>query len=491
MKNRISISISPQVKNQFGPEISWVWRVLLTSIGAAWKEVNGDSSEGIIFYGDSSQHENSKFRLSIPFHKNLWHDRHNLRLEKLSHLQNIPIPLFVKKPTSKKLFSSECDRLICHHDLVFYSFWFMTRLEEKQWSKNKHGFYDLSSSNWLQEEVLFKAPVTAIARAVKQWLTSLDFAPFVPDWPQGKKAAVGLSHDIDYPEVKRLIEPFRIISKRGMKGIPPALAILNGKKNHWHFNRWMELENRYDAKSAFYFSAKKGSLIKYALGTPDPFYDITQKRFKNLFRLIKSNNSEIGLHTSYNAYQSIDQIKIEKELLENCCNNEVIGNRHHYWHCDSNNLDATLLAHEAVGFKYDSSIGHEKYMGWRGGHALPYFPYIEGKNRSLKTLQVSPTWMDDHLFNYLKENLFDRKKALSQIADTVISQGGMIIIDIHNYVYDSFLYPEWKKTYEWFISFLFEKGSIWLTTPGEIAIHWIKRYNSIIDMSQGLSEGIK
>jgi hypothetical protein len=379
--------------------------------------------------------------------------------------------------------------VICHRDLIFDVFWLVTGQEERYWPKDKHGFYDLTGTVTLREQVLQQALASQIGLWLEKKLLDLGYPPPMPRWPHGKQAAAAVGHDVDYPEVKRWLEPLRIVLRRGWQGVSPALAVLAGRRSHWQFSAWVEMERRLQTRSAFYFVPRRGSLLDYATGTPDPFYDVTSERFQNLFRYLTEEGWEVGLHASYLAYQSREKFAAEKRQLEEASGRPVVGNRHHYWHLNPNDVEETLLIHEQIGLKYDASLIHNDYMGWRRGMSQPFFPFHQAQRRALKTLQIPTAWMDDQLFGLRAHNPGDRLAVLRALVSRTAEQRGCLLIDVHDYVFDDALFPGWAQTYHHLWEHLLEREDFWIGTPAQIAEFWTARHVALVQASRGLGEG--
>jgi hypothetical protein len=240
-------------------------------------------------------------------------------------------------------------------------------------------------------------------------------------------------------------------------------------------------------RSAFYFVPRRGSLLQYALGTPDPFYDVRSNRYRKLFSVLADAGVEVGLHASYRAWESEHAFAAEKALLEEACGHEVSGNRHHYWHLDPSEPESTLLLHERIGLEYDSSLVHERYLGWRRGLCWPFFPFHQGERRELGVLQMSVAWVDDQLFGHRRDNPGDRLELLRVLADETARQGGCLVVDVHDYVFDRVLFPGWAETYRSLLEDLLSRSEFWLAKPSEVADWWIRRHARIVAASQGLS----
>jgi hypothetical protein len=481
--NRLRITIEPYLVRKYGPEIYWTWRLLLTGMGWSWEQVSNDSPCDVAYVTDPSHAPGA--RLCILADPVAWAQPSAPRLGSVRRQDGLAHPVFQTETASNPL-QPYFGRVICSRDLLFDVFWMVTGQEERYWPKDKHGFYDLTGTKVRDEQVHNQALASGIGTWLKRMLLDLGCPPPVSRWPHGKRAAAGVSHDVDYPEVKRWLEPLRIVARRGAAGLGSAWDVLVGRRTHWQFRAWVELERSLQTRSAFYFVARQGSLLEYATGTPDPFYDITSDRFQQLFRTLRAEGFEVGLQASYIAYQSREQFSAEKRLLEQVTGQPVRGNRHHYWHMNPDDVEETLLMHEQIGLQYDASLVHDHYVGWRRGLSHPFFPFHQGERRELGTLQLPSAWMDDQLFGQRACNPGDRHEILRALANRTAHQEGCLVVDLHDYVFDDALFPGWVQTYRRLWEYLLDRGDFWLATPGEIAAHWIARYRALEQGSCGL-----
>lgn len=484
--NQVRIAIEPSLAQLYAPEIHWVYRLLLTGIGWSWQEVPLDSACDLAFVSEPAQAPLA--RLCIRANPAAWAEPMSYRLKNVGCEQGLYYPVFNQMDPTPSL-QIQADRIICQRDLIFDIFWLATGQEEQFWPKDKHGFCDLSGTVMLDQQVLRQALASEIMDWLEKTLLTCGCPPPEPRWPGGKQAAAGIGHDVDYPEVIRWLEPLRVVLRQGSQGIGPAWSILTGQRHHWQFPAWIELETKLQTRSAFYFVPRQGSLLEYATSTPDTFYDITSPRFRQLFRYLADAGWEIGMHASYLAYQSQEKFAAEKQKLEEACGQPVVGNRHHYWHLNPNNVEETLLIHEQVGFKYDASLIHNRYLGWRRGLSQPFFPFHQAQRRELKTLQIPTVWMDDHLFGQRADNPGDPEQLLQTLAHRAAGQRGCFLIDIHDYVFDDALFPGWTPTFRRLWEYLLQRGDFWFATPAQIAEHWTARYQNLEQASTGLGQG--
>lgn len=409
------------------------------------------------------------------------------KLLNVGKVSDFDIPVSEGESQGSKVVEHINGAAVCSRDIVFDVFWLLTGQGERWLPRNKHGHCDLGEQNGKIEPEMRLALASGIGSTLEELLLDLGTADPVPRWPQNKKAAACIGHDVDYPEVIRWLEPLRVVFRQGLSGLPAALSVLSGRRTHWHFNSWVEAEKRFGVTSAFYFVARQGSLIDFAKGRPDPFYNIRSERFRELFGYLADEGFEIGLHASYDAHTSQHKFLEEKELLEQVSGQPVVGNRHHYWHMNPDDPETTLLVHEQVGLKYDTSLTHERYVGWRRGTCWPFFPFGKNERRAIDTLQLPTAWMDDQFFGHKRDNPGEPKDVLKQLVDRTRKQGGCLVLDVHDYVFDSTLFPGWSDLYFWLLQLLVSRGDFWIDTPAQIARHWTQRYRSISGASKGLT----
>lgn len=487
----LRISVSSGLRTLAGPAIDWAWRQLLTAAGYGWREVSITDPCDIAY--TTKTELPSKARIVILASPQYWQAPSAQRLAGLA----------VNDPYSALRYSgesftptlcTECDgRFQLERDIIFDLFWFLTGQEEKHWPQDVYGFYTLPKP-WLAERVLEQAPASAIIEKFGALLKQAGYDEPLPRWPQGRRVAAAITHDVDYPEVVRWLEPLRIVQRQGLSGVGAAWQVLTGRRDHWAFPRWMELEANYGIRSAFYFVARQGSLLEYARGTPDPFYDVTAPRFRELFRTLIDGGWEVGMHASYLAYTSREQFAAEKQRLEKAASTAMMGNRHHYWHMNPANPDETLQMHADIGLLYDTSLTHDRYLGWRRGSTLPFYPFAtQGaatcSGREIGVVQLPVAWMDAQLSQRTDLSQPQREAMVIALIDHVAAQRGLFVANVHDYVFDEVLFPGWLATLRAVLERITALGDFWVATPATIAAHWRQRYQRVLACSYGLEEG--
>ncbi|HGJ64475.1 TPA: hypothetical protein ENS27_03695 [bacterium] len=303
-----------------------------------------------------------------------------------------------------------------------------------------------------------------------------------PKWKDGKSFAVVLSHDVD-----RLSSNYLsiIINKilRARKYSNPASTIISSikellsftKSEKWDLSDLTGKEAQFGFHSTFFIASN----TQYR-HPDDPHYWINSKliykkkkiALNNLAKLLQDEGWEIGLHGSINSYQDQDLLSREKELLIKNTNCSIQGIRQHYLCLDVNK---TWQIHEKLGFRYDTTLGFNERIGFRGGVAFPFNPYNFQTEQKFTLLELPMTIMDGSLFSINGEKL-DYYKAVqrcNKLFSNIRQTEGLLVINFHPHYYQS-VYPEWWAIYEYILNYLSE-SSVWVATGKEIVDWWSER----------------
>ena len=487
MPPALRIALDPDIRAAHGPELTWAWRLLLMATGRRWSEVPfGEECD--VAHCSAARPEPPTAALRIRADPERWRRCAELDLRGVGEREGWSMLEFAGDPASDGGGGAGIGASRLDHDVVFDLFWLAGAAAEARWPRNEHG-HPQPRGPLLEQGLFTRALASQIVARLDRAFSERGLPEGVPRWPGGKRAAACLTHDVDYPEVVRWLEPARVLARRGRRGVRPALDVLRGRRHTWHFDSWVELEGRHGARSAFYFVPRKGSLLEYARDTPDPFYDVTTPRFGEALRRLDAAGAEVGIHASYRAYEDESRFALELEQLERAAGVAVAGNRHHYLHLDPERPQDTLLLHEKLGLDYDTTLGHDRNLGWRNGLAMPFFPFHNGLRRELRTLQLPFAWMDQQLFLYGDLNPGEPAELLSGLVATTAEHGGCLVANIHEYTFDEELFPGWSRTYEGLVAEVAGRGDFWIETPRAVAAHWRARAEAIVAASSGLDDG--
>jgi peptidoglycan/xylan/chitin deacetylase (PgdA/CDA1 family) len=288
---------------------------------------------------------------------------------------------------------------------------------------------------------------------------------FRAEYPEDKKFAVFLSHDIDDiamspRQVVRSIIPYPL-RRDHLGSIRFLSAYAKKEKPYLNFRKIIELEKKYDASSTFFFLTTHEDIFgkKYQLG-----------EIINELPDILNHDCEIGLHTGFYFFDDLQKIKLEKEKLEKASGIKVVGVRNHLYRFQ---LPGTWDVLSEAGFSYDSSLGYYDMIGFRNGTCHPFKPYNLTDQKTMDIIEIPPCVVDITLFSYMKCNVKEAWNYIKNLIDVVEALDGVLTVLWHNW---TFSYPvsyaglfgkEWTKLYEKILSYSYEKHA-WLTNGKNI-----------------------
>lgn len=478
----IRVFIAPSLRARFAPEICWSLRTLLSGIGYPWEEVSA-TAEGCDIAYAAAEEAHPHCRIRIVADPGAWERRGDLRAAGVAELDGVRLPQFGARHDAPA-FSFASGKATWFRDIIFDFFWLATGQEERHWRRNQYGHLLLADDS-PHRRLIPEAPASGVGSWLERVLCRLGYPTPLPRWPAGKRAAACATHDVECPEAFPLMEPVRVL-RHNRRVTLAALGLAFGSRTaYWKFADWMRLEKELDTRSAFYFCGRQGKLRQFFQGWPDPIYDVRTPRFAEVFRQMREEGFEIGLHASFRAHRSRAQLAAEKARLEEATGQPVLGNRHHFWQLSPGHEEDTLRMHGEVGLLYDTSMAFEHYSGWRRGLCWPYFPFHPADRRALPTLQVPTAWMDDQMFWHRAENLGRNPELLRDLGEEVLAQQGCLVTDIHDYAINEAVWPGWLQQFRSIWSYM-AGSDVWRATPVEVARHWIARHEQLQAASTGL-----
>lgn len=266
---------------------------------------------------------------------------------------------------------------------------------------------------------------------------------------------VCLTHDIDRIDktYQYVTKPLRALIKGNFnfffKLIWSALTI---RHPYWGFDDMLHIEKEHGVKSTCFFLNES---IKPQLKKPKSWilafgrYNIHDKRIVRIIHELDASGWEIGVHGSFRSNNDEELLRNEKRTLEEIVGHEIIGIRQHYL----NFAEHTFEIHNRCGFKYDSTWGLTKGIGFKDGKVKPFFP-IKGSDYC----EIPMTIMDSPFADTL-----EKWKLFEEIVTEIDHNNAYLVINYHNnYFSDSDLLG-YDKDYIRMITVLKSRGAQFLT----------------------------
>ena len=271
-------------------------------------------------------------------------------------------------------------------------------------------------------------------------------------WPDEKKAAVCLTHDVDlfdgrsYFFLRKMLWLYHAGSAL-IKGQKATYRNYLNKIKRWSdpnydpthaFDNWMQLEQRYGFKSTFFFFG-----LRHALSREGRRYSYRNSRVRSTIKRLDKNGWEIGLHAGRYNHLDLSYLKKQKNYLQNVLGKEVIGCRHHFLRV---RFPQSWDLYDKAGFKYSSNMGWDcGFNGFRAGTCLLYKP-----TRCKELIEIPFQLMDSSSIkepeNY-HELFLDYLKKIKNV-------GGCLVIDFHQEYFDEMESPGNNSAYKMIIETL-------------------------------------
>ena len=231
------------------------------------------------------------------------------------------------------------------------------------------------------------------------------------------------------------------------------------------------------AHSTFFFSPGWSNLTRQH--QIDPGYELFDVvNFENrkisiaeMIREIERRGFEIGLHPSWYSFDDLEEIKRQKEALENILGHDILSVRQHYLRYD---IRITPKIHARAGFKYDSTLGFNDNVGFRFGTSYPWYLFDLDSNDKLPVMEIPLIVQDGALLSDNKGLRLDEETAFEyviMIADKVEKVSGVLTLLWHpHHIVDQ----HWWALYLRILKYLRKKNT-WFGSVREIGEWWKRR----------------
>lgn len=191
------------------------------------------------------------------------------------------------------------------------------------------------------------------------------------------------------------------------------------------------------SKTALHYFALIGDYSEY---DKNPHYQ--NKGFQSFLKSLSLKHS-IGLHPSYESFNNLEKISIEKKRLEDIIEKKVTTARCHFLRI---NFPETYRAFINAGITDDYTMIYASQSGFRTGLCVPYKWFDLQKNESTN-LTIHPSMvMEGTLRDYNKLSPTQATEFINELMQEVKNNGGEFVSIWHN---DSFVaeQQEWIDVY--------------------------------------------
>jgi peptidoglycan/xylan/chitin deacetylase (PgdA/CDA1 family) len=254
----------------------------------------------------------------------------------------------------------------------------------------------------------------------------------------GKTFNVCLSHDVD-----RISKTFQFVThffkslfRKELSLAAYQLKSVFQKKQYWGFDKIIELENKLQVKSTFFFLNETYpfnplNLKSWRLSLG--YYDLFSEKVQAVMRKLDSLGWEIGLHGSYCSFENIVLLRKEKLDMESILGHSIMGVRQHYLNLN----DKTWEIQAEAGFMYDASFGFTRDIGFKDEKYWAFKPTL-----NQKFYVVPLSIMDSCLM--IKKNYFQEALKLIDLAQ---EKQACLVLNWHQRTFNEKEFPGYAKAY--------------------------------------------
>ena len=276
------------------------------------------------------------------------------------------------------------------------------------------------------------------------------------EYPDDAPFAVCFTHDIDvvYKSVpSKGFTAIKALKQSNLSQSIHSLSQMRSRKNPFcNFKEIMDLEERYGAKSTFFFMAEEPGEQDYAYNIEDLESEIGE---------IIDQGWEVGLHGGHSTYLDPSMMQKKKERLERVTGKPVIGYRNHFLRF---RVPDTWKYLSQAGFKYDSTFGYADCAGFRNGMCHPFRPFDLHTGREIDIVEIPLNVMDGTLDQgYMRLDPGKAIEVIQRLIDEIERCHGIITILWHN----TYFFDDKAKFYKKILKYCMERRA-WMTNGKEI-----------------------
>ncbi|RLC47391.1 MAG: hypothetical protein DRH57_04140 [Candidatus Cloacimonadota bacterium] len=332
-------------------------------------------------------------------------------------------------------------------------------------------FYEVPVVNWL---------VWLIEQLLLESSDTIELCiPQIKKWPDDKKFAVLISHDVDRTHkwtFHRFLQFiwfsigafFTLHWKYIFNNLASLFSyIFTGTEPFGNFDELLSIEADYDIKATYNF----GTEHKHKL---DPDYHIKDEYIQEIITRLKNAGHEIALHALYESFNNKRELQLEKTTLGLATKSNITGLRHHFFRF---HLNSSPLIHSQIGFTYDSSYALQDRMGFRNGVALPFFPYNSHIDKRIDIVELPLAFSDSCLVKSIYENVpfEEAQDKLANLFYNVKNVNGLLTVLFHQSKFSEEL-PYDRDLFRNLLDLIDkERADIFVDTADKIANWWLKR----------------
>jgi len=341
-----------------------------------------------------------------------------------------------------KLLEISENKVVCGIDIFASSFFMLTRWEEHvNTIRDNHIRFPAIASLAYKSDFLIRPVVNEYLEMFWNMLVFLGYR----GQRKERQFEFKVSHDVDSifkyyfrsPLWAGKIFTYLLIKEKNpVKASHVPFQYIAAKYNpekydpYYNYDLIMDLSEKNNLRSAFYFIADHSE--EKMDGDYDVFHPLVQKTMKH----IDERGHEVGLHGSYNSYNSKKQYQKEwLRLLDSCqqsgLKQKIRGSRQHNLRWATPHSFSVI---NATGVEYDTTLSYADHVGFRCGtcYEYPVFDILKRKKLQLKERPL--ILMECSLLDgrYMNKNSNEALEIAIELKKKIKRYGGLFSMLWHN-----------------------------------------------------------
>lgn len=360
-------------------------------------------------------------------------------------------------------------------DVFAWVGWSLSRAEEYGGDLDQHARFPrsraIASLAGLDHRPIVDEMLTVVRQALVRHCEDQGFAiRQTSPWPDGKRMALWLSHDVDNAEPKSRIHAVRKLGAavlarnraRRSRRLCDAAALWKGGKDnpYWQMDQLLEISGEFSYSTTYFILPHTDPKVMEG-GHSVRRYDIRHAEVKNLMGRLASAGAELGVHITYSAHDRSDGIEQDLRIFEENSPSPPWppGARSHYLRFFA---PQTWRREQEAGLAYDASLGWSSGWGFRSGSTTPFQPFDLECDRPFLLWELELQLMD------VAVPVADFLAAASTLVDLVAQTGGCAGILLHPTPWDDQTVSQHRELYRSLLRLLSGRDDIWVSTPSAI-----------------------